>query len=156
MENNTVEILLVEDNYDAAEFALLAFKNNNITDKIHVARDGVEALEYLFGSVDGNDLRNGHLKIILLDLKLPRVDGLEVLKRIKTHPKAKRIPVVVLTSSKEEKDMMESYDLGVNSFIQKPTDFHQFTEMVSQICSYWLLLNRQPEYPPGEPPVENS
>lgn len=156
MENNTVEILLVEDNYDAVEFALLAFKMNNITNKVHIARDGVEALEHLFGTVDGNDLRNGHLKIILLDLKLPRVDGLQVLKRIKTHPKAKMIPVVILTSSKEEKDLMESYNLGVNSYVQKPVDFHQFTEVVNQICLYWLLLNRQPEYNPGEPPVKNS
>jgi two-component system response regulator len=149
MENTTVEILLVEDNYDAVEFALLAFKQNNVTNKVHVARDGVEALEYLFGSVDGNDLKNGHLQIILLDLKLPRVDGLEVLKRIKTHPKAKMIPVVVLTSSKEEKDLVESYNLGVNSYVQKPADFHQFSEVVNQICSYWLLLNRQPECIPG-------
>ena len=153
MENNTVEILLVEDNYDAVEFALLAFKQNNITNNVHIARDGVEALEHLFGTVDGNNLRNGHLQIILLDLKLPRVDGLEVLKKIKTHPKAKRIPVVVLTSSKEQKDMLESYNLGANSYIQKPADFHQFTEVISKICLYWLLLNRQPEYNPREPPV---
>lgn len=145
MENNAIEILLVEDDYDAVEFALLALKKNNITNKVHVARDGVEALEYLFGSIDGNNLINGHLQIILLDLKLPRVNGLEVLKRIKTHPKAKMIPVVVLTSSKEQKDLLESYDLGANSFIQKPADFHQFTEVLSQICLYWLLLNRQPE-----------
>jgi two-component system response regulator len=156
MENNAVEILLVEDNYDAVEFALLAFKKNNITNKVYVARDGVEALEYLFGSVDGNDLRNGHLQIILLDLKLPRIDGLQVLKRIKTHPKAKKIPVVVLTSSREQKDMVQSYNLGANSFIQKPADFHQFTEVVNQICCYWLLLNRQPECVPGESPLKNS
>ena len=144
MGNNTAEILLVEDDYDAVEFALLAFKKHNITNKIHVARDGVEALEHLFGTVDGNDLRNGHLKIILLDLKLPKVDGLEVLKRIKTHPKAKLIPVVVLTSSREDRDMLISYNLGVNSYIQKPVDFHQFTEVVNQIDLYWLLLNKQP------------
>ena len=144
MENNDVEILLVEDNHDDEELALLAFKKNNVTNKIHVARDGVEALEYLFGSADGNDLRDDHSKIILLDLKLPKVDGLEVLKRIKKHPKAKMIPVVVLTSSREERDMLVSYNLGVNSYIQKPVDFHQFTDVVNQIGMYWLLLNKQP------------
>ncbi len=144
MENNDVEILLVEDNHDDEELALLAFKKNNVTNKIHVARDGVEALEYLFGSADGNDLRDDHSKIILLDLKLPKVDVLEVLKRIKKHPKAKMIPVVVLTSSREERDMLVSYNLGVNSYIQKPVDFHQFTDVVNQIGMYWLLLNKQP------------
>ena len=144
MENTDVEILLVEDNHDDEELALLAFKKNNISNKIHVARDGVEALEYLFGSADGNDLIDDHPKVILLDLKLPKVDGLEVLKRIKKHPKAKMIPVVVLTSSREERDMLVSYNLGVNSYIQKPVDFHQFTDVVNQIGMYWLLLNKQP------------
>lgn len=138
-----IEILLVEDNASDEELTILALKNNNIKNKIQVARDGVEALEYLFGSVDGETLKCVGPVVVLLDLKLPRIDGLEVLRRIKSHPEAKKIPVVVLTSSSEEKDIVESYRLGVNSYIRKPVDFNQFTEAVNQIGLYWLLLNKQ-------------
>jgi len=143
MNKNEVAILLVEDNANDEELAIIALKNNNITNKIQVARDGTEALEYLFGSVDGETLKCVGPLLVLLDLKLPLIDGLEVLRRIKSHPDAKKIPVVVLTSSSEEKDITESYRLGANSYIRKPVDFNQFTEAVRQIGLYWLLLNEQ-------------
>jgi len=146
MNEKEVEILLVEDNSSDEELAIIALKNNNIINKIQVARDGAEALEYLFGSVDSETLKCFDLLVVLLDLKLPRIDGLEVLRRIKSHPEAKKIPVVVLTSSSEEKDLAESYRLGVNSYICKPVDFNQFTEAVGQIGLYWLLLNKQPHH----------
>jgi len=143
MNNKEVEMLLVEDNANDEELAIIALKNNNITNKIQVARDGTEALEYLFGSVDGETLKCVGPLLVLLDLKLPLIDGLEVLRRIKSHPDAKKIPVVVLTSSSEEKDILESYRLGANSYIRKPVDFNQFTEAVRQIGLYWLQLNKQ-------------
>lgn len=144
MNEKEVEILLVEDNRDDEELAKIALKNNNITNKMQVVRDGVEALEYLFGSVDSEMLKCVNPTVVLLDLKLPKIDGLEVLRRIKTNPVSKKIPVVVLTSSSEEKDLVESYRLGVNSYIRKPVDFNQFTEVVRQIGLYWLSLNKQP------------
>jgi two-component system, response regulator len=143
MNKKEVEILLVEDNSNDEELAKIALKSNNITNKIQVARDGAEALEYLFGSVDGETLKCDGPMMVLLDLKLPKIDGLKVLRRIKEHPEAKKIPVIVLTSSSEERDMIESYRLGVNSYILKPVDFNQFTEVINQICLYWLLLNKQ-------------
>jgi len=138
-----IEILLVEDNANDEELAIIALKNNNIKNKIQVARDGVEALEYLFGSVDGETLKCVGPLVVLLDLKLPRINGLEVLRRIKSHPEAKKIPVILLTSSSEEKDIIESYCLGANSYISKPVDFNKFTEVVNQIGLYWLVLNKQ-------------
>ncbi len=144
MNEKEVEILLVEDNRDDEELAKIALKNNNITNKMQVVRDGVEALEYLFGSADSETLKCVGPTVVLLDLKLPKIDGLEVLRRIKTNPLSKKIPVVVLTSSSEEKDLVESYRLGVNSYIRKPVDFNQFTEVVRQIGLYWLSLNKQP------------
>jgi len=144
MNEKEVEILLVEDNPSDEELAIIAFKNNNIINKIQVARDGVEALEYLFGSVDSETLKCVDPMVVLLDLKLPKIDGLEVLRRIKKNPVSKKIPVVVLTSSNEEKDLIESYRLGVNSYICKPVDFNQFTEALRHICLYWLTLNKQP------------
>ena len=143
MNKKEVAILLVEDNASDEELAIIALKKHNITNKIQIARDGAEALEYLFGSVDSETLKCVGPLVVLLDLKLPRIDGLEVLRRIKSHPEAKKIPVVVLTSSSEEKDIVESYRLGVNSYIRKPVDFNQFTEAVNQIGLYWLLLNKQ-------------
>ena len=143
MNKKEVEILLVEDNASDEELTIIALKNNNIKNKIQVVRDGAEALEYLFGSVDSETLKCVDPLVVLLDLKLPRMDGLEVLRRIKSHPEAKKIPVVVLTSSSEEKDIVESYRLGVNSYIRKPVDFNQFKEAVNQIGLYWLLLNKQ-------------
>ncbi len=141
--NEEIEILLVEDNVTDEELAIIALKKHKIKNKIKIARDGVEALEFLFGSVDSETLKSFGPLVILLDLKLPRISGLEVLRRIKEHPEAKKIPVVILTSSGEEKDILESYRLGANSYIRKPVDFNQFTEAVNQIGSYWLVLNKQ-------------
>ena len=143
MNKKEVEILLVEDTASDEELTIIALKNNNIKNKIQIARDGAEALEYLFGSVDSETLKCVGPLVVLLDLKLPRIDGLEVLRRIKSHPEAKKIPVVILTSSNEEKDILESYHLGANSYIRKPVDFDQFTEMINQIGLYWLVLNKQ-------------
>ena len=142
---NHVEILIVEDNPSDAEMALRAFKKNNLTNKILVVEDGEEALDYLYCKGQYATKNNeSQPKIILLDLKLPKINGLEVLKEIKTHPKTKIIPVIVLTSSKEESDIIESYQLGVNSYIVKPVDFEKFVEAVRDLGFYWLLLNQLP------------
>ena len=140
-----VEILLVEDSPSDEELTILALKKYHLANNIFVVRDGAEALDYIFGAgkYSGSDA-NQNLRVILLDLKLPKVDGLEVLRRIKADPKTKQIPVVVLTSSSEERDMVKSYKLGVNSYIVKPVDFKQFTESIRQIGMYWLLLNERP------------
>jgi two-component system response regulator len=145
MIENSVEILLVEDNPNDVELTLRVLKKNNLTNRVHVVRDGAEALEYLFGSgaYAGRDV-NHIPKVILLDLKLPKVDGMEVLWRIKADERTRSIPVVVLTSSREERDIVDSYRLGVNSYITKPVDFEQFTEAVRQLGLYWLLLNQPP------------
>ena len=145
MIENSIEILLVEDNPNDVELTIHALKKNNLTNRIHVVRDGAEALDYLFGSgtYAGRDV-NHTPKVILLDLKLPKVDGMEVLRQIKTDARTRSIPVVVLTSSREERDIVGSYQLGVNSYITKPVDFEQFTEAVRQLGLYWLLLNQPP------------
>lgn len=142
---NAVEILLVEDNPNDAELTLRALKKQNLANKVHVVIDGAEALDYIFstGSYESRNLNN-QPKLILLDLKLPKVDGLEVLDRIKSDERSKTIPVVVLTSSREEQDMVESYRLGVNSYIVKPVDFNKFIDAVGKLGLYWLLLNAQP------------
>ncbi|HOE15895.1 MAG TPA: response regulator [Syntrophorhabdaceae bacterium] len=139
-------ILLVEDNPDDVELTIRAFKKNNIANKIVVAKDGVEALDYLFctGQYAGRDKKDMPV-VVLLDLKLPRVDGMEVLKRIRGHETTKLIPVVILTSSKEEKDLINGYALGANSYVQKPVNFEQFSEAVKQLGLYWLVLNKIPE-----------
>ena len=145
MSNEPVEILLVEDNANDVELALHALQKNKLTNRIHVVRDGAEALDYIFGAGPEADHSVKEMpKVILLDLKLPKVDGLEVLKRIKADPLTRMIPVVVLTSSREESDIVASYQLGVNSYIVKPIDFQQFTEAVRQLGLYWLLLNQPP------------
>jgi CheY-like chemotaxis protein len=139
-----VEILLVEDNPNDVELTLDAFKENNLTNRIQVARDGAEALDFLFYRGAYANRTNGNPKVILLDLKLPKISGTEVLQAIRSDPKTKAIPVVVLTSSREERDIIETYNLGVNSYIVKPVDFDQFTAAARQIGFYWLLLNQPP------------
>ena len=141
-ETNEVDILLVEDNPNDAELAIRALKKQNLANKLIHVSDGAQALDFLFarGEYSGRDVKDGP-KLILLDLKLPKVDGLEVLKAIKADDRTKLTPVVVLTTSREEKDMIESYRLGVNSYIVKPVDFDKFVEAVKELGYYWLLLN---------------
>jgi two-component system, response regulator len=145
-EPNAVEILLVEDNPQDLQLTQRALHKANLTNRIHVARDGAEALEFIFNEGVYSDRKmETPPKVILLDLKLPKVDGLEVLKRIKSNPRTASIPIVVLTSSKEQNDVVESYELGVNSYIVKPVNFERFVEAVQQLGMYWLLLNQPPK-----------
>jgi CheY-like chemotaxis protein len=138
-------ILLVEDNADDEALTVRALKKNNVTNDLVIARDGVEALDYVFGTGTYSGRDTSVLPgLVLLDLKLPRMDGLEVLRRMRGDERTKRMPVVVLTSSKEEQDVIRSYDLGANSYIRKPVDFNQFTEAVRQLGLYWLVLNEMP------------
>jgi two-component system response regulator len=143
---NEIEILLVEDNPDDLEMALHAWRKMNLANRIHVVRDGVEALDFMFcrGAYSDRKMENGP-KLVLLDLKLPKVDGLEVLMAIKGDPRTRTIPVVVLTSSKEQNDVVRSYELGVNSYIVKPVNFSQFADVVQKLGMYWLLLNQPPK-----------
>lgn len=145
MAESRVEILLVEDNPNDVKLALHAFKTHHLANQVHVVRDGAEALEFIF-CTDRYAHRNCEdgPKVVLLDLKLPLVDGSEVLRRMKSDERTKVIPVVILTSSREERDIVESYQLGVNSYIVKPVDFDQFTEAVKNLGYYWLLLNQPP------------
>jgi two-component system, response regulator len=144
--SDIVEILIVEDSQEDLDLALRALRKAKLSNRIQVARDGAEAIEFIFaeGKFVGRKIANGP-KVIMLDLKLPKVDGLEVLQRIKGDPRTKSIPVVVLTSSKEQNDVIESYNLGVNSYIVKPVDFEQFSEAVQKFGMYWLLLNQPPQ-----------
>ena len=145
-ENAPVEILLVEDNPQDLELALRALRKGNLTNRVQTARDGVEALEFIFceGAHAARKIEDSP-RVILLDLKLPKVSGLEVLRRIKGDPRTRGIPVVVLTSSKEQSDVVESYQLGVNSYIVKPVNFESFVGAVQQLGMYWLLLNQPPK-----------
>jgi CheY-like chemotaxis protein len=139
------EILLVEDNPDELELALAALGESNLTNPLGVARDGAEALEFIFAEGRYADRATAApLKLVLLDLKLPLVDGIEVLRRVKKDPRTRGIPVVVLTSSREESDLVASYDLGVNSYIVKPVDIDQFMAAISEIGMYWMVLNERP------------
>ena len=152
-------ILLVEDHPDDEELTMRALKKNNIKNEVVVARDGVEALEYLFGTGAHAGRDMSHMpQIILLDLKLPKIDGLEVLRRLRADDRTKFLPVVVLTSSKEEQDMITGYALGVNSYIQKPVDFTQFANVAKQLGMYWLLVNQPPpvrSFAASKKPVAN-
>lgn len=141
-------ILLVEDNPDDVELTQRALRKNNILNEVVVARDGAEALEYLFG--EGEHAGRGTAivpTVVLLDLKLPKIDGLEVLERIRSEDQTRLLPVVILTSSNEEKDLANGYKLGANSYIRKPVDFNQFIEAVRQLGLYWLILNEPPPHP---------
>jgi two-component system response regulator len=142
---NEVEILLIEDNPQDVEITLRAFQKHHIVAKVHVVRDGEEALECLFRTgryAERSPCQN--TRLILLDLKLPKVDGLEILQKCKSDPRTRHIPIVVLTSSREEQDLERSYDYGVNSYIVKPVDFPQFSEAVRQLGLYWMMLNQVP------------
>ena len=144
MIDGPIDILLVEDNPDDADLALLSLRHFGITHPIGVARDGVEALDYLFHTGTYAHRSGTNPKLVLLDLKLPRVDGLEVLRRLKTSQQTQMIPVVVFTSSREEQDIIASYRLGTNSYVVKPIDFDQIIEAMRQLGTYWMLHNEPP------------
>ena len=143
MADEAVEILLVEDNETDVELTLRALRRVNLANKVLAVRDGAEALDYLFatGEFSGRD-GSAHPRVVLLDLKLPKIDGIEVLRRIKSDPRTALVPVVVLTSSAEERDRLATYEMGANSFIVKPVDFDSFCRAVTDIGMYWMLLNR--------------
>lgn len=143
--DSMVEILLVEDNPNDVELTLIALKENKLANNVQIAHDGEEALEFIFstGKYSGRDI-NLKPKVILLDLKLPKVDGIEVLRKIRSDERTKTIPVVVLTSSKEERDIVETYKLGVNSYIVKPVQFENFVKVVKELGLYWLVVNQPP------------
>jgi CheY-like chemotaxis protein len=144
-QTDDIEILLVEDNSSDAELCTMTLKERNLANKLVWVKDGVEALDFIFstGAYVGRKLEKGP-KVILLDLRLPKIDGMEVLRRLKADERTRRIPVVVLTSSKEDRDVVASYDLGVNSYISKPVDFDEFSKVVSELGLYWLLINHPP------------
>lgn len=145
-DSHAIELLLVEDNPQDLELAQRALRRANLSNRIHVARDGAEALDFVFGTGPFS-CRNvtDELKVILLDLKLPKIDGLEVLRRIKADARTRVIPVVVLTSSREQRDVAEAYQLGINSYIVKPVNFERYAEAVRDLGLYWLLLNQPPK-----------
>lgn len=144
-------ILLVEDNPDDEALTLRALKANNVCNQVDVARDGAEAIDYLFGTGAYNNHRTDNLpEVILLDLKLPKLDGLEILQRIRSDERTKLIPVVILTSSKEESDLIKGYEKGANSYVRKPVDFDQFCEAIRQLGLYWLVLNERPRLLRGQ------
>ncbi len=149
----STEILLVEDNPNDVELTLHALRAEKLINRIEVARDGEEALDYLFcRGKHANRSFDAPPRMVLLDLKLPKVDGLEVLRTIKSDPRTKAIPVVILTSSREEKDMIEGYQNGTNSYIQKPVDFEQFRQTIRQLGLYWLVVNQPPPAGASHPP----
>jgi two-component system, response regulator len=157
MSASVVDILLVEDNADDVELALHTLRKERLANRIQVARDGEEALEFLFCKGEFSDRSfDQPPRLVLLDLKLPKVDGMEVLRQLKSDPRTKTIPVVILTSSKEERDLVEGYHRGANSYIQKPVDFDQFRNTVKSAGLYWLVVNQPPVKgkAPASPPPE--
>ena len=153
MPDKAVELVLIEDNPDDVEMTLHVLKNNKLANSIKVLRDGAQALDYLLGP-EGYPVPPCCPKIVLLDLKLPKVNGIEVLERIRSDPRTKVLPVVVLTSSREDSDLSRCYALGVNSYIVKPVDFSQFNEAIRQLGLYWLLLNETQHSPVRLPQME--
>jgi two-component system response regulator len=145
MNYQHVEILLVEDSTADAEMTMRTLKRRGIANNVHWVRDGEEALDYLFCTGGHSSRANGHPKLVLLDLKMPRMDGLQVLERMKADAHTRTIPVVMMTSSREEGDLIASYRLGVNSFVVKPVDFGEFAETVAQVGMYWMIANEAPE-----------
>jgi two-component system response regulator len=143
--NHEIEIILVEDNMDDAALVIRALKKNNLANKMVHLKDGAEALEFIFGINGDSSLPNKAPRVILLDLKMPKVNGMEVLEKVKSDPRTKMIPVVVLTSSAEDPDIKRCYDLGANSYIVKPVEFDNFTKAVSNLGLYWLILNHPPQ-----------
>lgn len=137
-------ILLVEDNADDRELTVRALRKHNLANELAVATDGVEALDYLLGTGKWADKPEPLPQVVLLDLNLPRIDGLEVLKRLRAHERTRILPVVILTSSKEEQDLMKGYSYGANSYVQKPVDFNKFIEAARQLSLYWVVLNEPP------------
>lgn len=145
MNTNEVEILLVEDNADDAEMTIRALKKLHLANNLVHVEDGQEALDFLFGNGKYADREKANFpKVVLLDIKMPKVDGIEVLKQIKSHPSTRKIPVVIMTSSSEEKDMIASYDFHANSYVVKPVHFENFARAVSELGLYWLVVNRTP------------
>ena len=144
MTYQQVEILLVEDSAGDAEMTLRTLKRRSIANQVDWVKDGVEALEYLFCEGAHAGRSNGHPRLVLLDLKMPRLDGLQVLERMKLDERTRHIPVVMMTSSREEADLLKSYELGVNSFVVKPVDFSEFAETVGQVGMYWMIANQVP------------
>jgi len=144
MNCSEVEIMIVEDDPNDAELILRVFKKHNLANKTLLLKDGAEVLDYLFGQGCIHTGINDHPKVIFLDLKLPKVNGIEVLRRIKSDGRTKKIPVVMLTASKEDKDLKDAYDLGVNSYVTKPVKFEEFAKVVSELGMYWVLLNKLP------------
>jgi len=146
MDNNEVEILLVEDNQTDAELTIRALKKRNLGNSLIWVKDGAEALDYLFARGNYSSRNIKYIpKVVLLDLRLPKVDGLEVLRKMRSEEETRMIPVVILTSSREDRDIVESYKLGVNSYISKPVEFEEFLNTVSDLGLYWLLLNKSPQ-----------
>jgi CheY-like chemotaxis protein len=145
MNYQHVEILLVEDSSADAEMTLRTLKRRGIANNVEWVRDGVEAIDYLFCQGNYAGRTNGHPKLVLLDLKMPRMDGLQVLEQMKADPHTRTIPVVMMTSSREEGDLLASYSLGVNSYVVKPVDFAEFAEIVAQVGMYWLIANQVPD-----------
>lgn len=149
--NSEVDILLVEDNPDDVELTMHALRRDRLANNMFTVRDGEEALEFLFCSGPFRERNFDHPpRLVLLDLKLPKLNGLEVLKRVKQDPRTKAVPIVILTSSKEERDLVASYNLGANSYIQKPVDFDQFRQIVKNVGLYWMVINQRPMSNPAQ------